>query len=101
MATKLKIIDDVADIGPAPKVPEFDIAPTRKRHAGWNSARSQSGGAASTRMSGGSRSASRAYERPRARVAANFDNFRPARLERAHARPAAIAAFREPGATSH
>src|SRR5215213_8605545 len=35
MATKLKIIEDVADIVPAPTIPEFDIAPTRKRHAGW------------------------------------------------------------------
>jgi hypothetical protein len=39
MATKLKIIQDVADIVPAPKVPEFDIAPTRKRHAGWTADR--------------------------------------------------------------
>jgi len=39
MATKLKIIEDVADIVPAPKVPEFDIAPTRKRHAGWTADR--------------------------------------------------------------
>lgn len=35
MATKLKIVDDVADIVPAPQVPDFEIAPTRKRHAGW------------------------------------------------------------------
>ena len=35
MATKLKIIEDVADIVPAPTPPDFDIAPTRKRHAGW------------------------------------------------------------------
>jgi hypothetical protein len=35
VATKLKIIEDVADIVPAPRVPDFDIAPTRKRHAGW------------------------------------------------------------------
>jgi hypothetical protein len=39
MATKLKIIEDVADIVPAPTVPEFDIAPTRKRHAGWTAER--------------------------------------------------------------
>ena len=50
MATKLKVVEDHADIVPAPKVPdnegsrgsttsvgiEFDTAPTRKRHAGWN-----------------------------------------------------------------
>lgn len=35
MATKLKVVEDVADIVPAPQVPEFDPAPTRKRHAGW------------------------------------------------------------------
>jgi hypothetical protein len=35
MATKLKIITDHADVVPAPKAPDFDIAPTRKRHAGW------------------------------------------------------------------
>jgi hypothetical protein len=44
MATKLKIIEDVADIVPAPTVPaptppDFDIAPTRKRHAGWTAER--------------------------------------------------------------
>ena len=39
MATKLKIVNDVADIVPAPKVPDFDIAPTRKRHAGWTAER--------------------------------------------------------------
>src|SRR5947209_9719607 len=39
MATKLKIIEDVADIVPAPKPPQFDIAPTRKRHAGWTAER--------------------------------------------------------------
>jgi hypothetical protein len=39
MATKLKIIEDVADIVPAPTLPEFDIAPTRKRHAGWTAER--------------------------------------------------------------
>lgn len=39
MATKLKIIEDHADIVPAPKLPEFDIAPTRKRHAGWTAER--------------------------------------------------------------
>jgi hypothetical protein len=39
MATKLKIIEDVADIVPAPTLPEFDLAPTRKRHAGWTAER--------------------------------------------------------------
>src|SRR3954447_12867853 len=39
MATKLKVIEEVADIVPAPQVPEFDIAPTRKRHAGWTDER--------------------------------------------------------------
>jgi len=35
MATKLKVIHEHADIVSAPQVPDFDIAPTRKRHAGW------------------------------------------------------------------
>ncbi|HZC38035.1 MAG TPA: hypothetical protein VE221_05095 [Sphingomicrobium sp.] len=35
MATKLKVIEDVADIVPAPVIPEFDIAPTRNQHSGW------------------------------------------------------------------
>ena len=35
MATKLKIVEDVADTVPASNVPDFDPAPTRKRHAGW------------------------------------------------------------------
>jgi len=35
MATRLKVITDHADIVPAPTPPDFDIAPTRKRHAGW------------------------------------------------------------------
>jgi hypothetical protein len=39
VATKLKIIEDVADIVPAPEVPEFTPAPTRKRHAGWTAER--------------------------------------------------------------
>ena len=39
MATKLKIVNEVADIVPTPKVPDFDIAPTRKRHAGWTAER--------------------------------------------------------------
>lgn len=39
MAAKLKIIEDAADIVPAPKLPEFSPAPTRKRHAGWTAER--------------------------------------------------------------
>jgi hypothetical protein len=39
MATKLKIIEDVADVVPAPQVPDFDPAPTRKRRAGWTAER--------------------------------------------------------------
>lgn len=39
MATKLKVVEDVADIVPAPKAPDFDTAPTRKRHAGWTAER--------------------------------------------------------------
>ena len=39
MATKLKVVEDVADIVPAPKVPDFEPAPTRKRHAGWTAER--------------------------------------------------------------
>ena len=39
MATKLKVVEDVADIVPAPTPPEFDIAPTRKQHAGWTAER--------------------------------------------------------------
>ena len=35
MATKLKVITDRADIVPAPQVPDFTPAPTRKRRAGW------------------------------------------------------------------
>jgi len=35
MATKLKIIEDHARIVPAPTIPDFEPAPTRKRHAGW------------------------------------------------------------------
>jgi hypothetical protein len=41
MATKLKIVEDHADIVPAPTLPEFDAAPTRKRHAGWTADRQQ------------------------------------------------------------
>ena len=36
MATKLKVVDDVADIVPAP---DFTPAPTRKRRAGWTAER--------------------------------------------------------------
>ena len=39
MSRKLKIVENVADIVPAPEVPDFDIAPTRKRHAGWTAER--------------------------------------------------------------
>ena len=40
MATKLKVVTDHADIVPAPQsAPDFDIAPTRKRHAGWTADR--------------------------------------------------------------
>lgn len=39
MATKLKIIEDVANVVPAPSVPAFTPAPTRKRHAGWTAER--------------------------------------------------------------
>lgn len=35
MATKLKVVEDVADIVPAPTIPQFEPAPTRKRKAGW------------------------------------------------------------------
>jgi hypothetical protein len=39
MATKLKVIEDHADIVPAPTPPEFTPAPTRKQHAGWTAER--------------------------------------------------------------
>ena len=39
MATKLKVIEDVADIVPAPKLPDFTPAPTRKSNAGWTAER--------------------------------------------------------------
>ena len=39
MATKLKVVEDAADIVPAPQIPDFDVAPTRKRHAGWTAER--------------------------------------------------------------
>jgi hypothetical protein len=38
MATKLKVVEDVADIVPAP-TPGFTPAPTRNRHAGWTAER--------------------------------------------------------------
>lgn len=39
MATKLKIVEEIADIVPAPTIPEFTPAPTRKRQAGWSADR--------------------------------------------------------------
>lgn len=39
MATKLKVVDEVADILPVPEPPQFDIAPTRKQHSGWTAER--------------------------------------------------------------
>jgi hypothetical protein len=39
MATKLKVVEDVADIVPAPTIPQFDPAPSRKRIAGWTAER--------------------------------------------------------------
>ena len=39
MATKLKIIDDVADIVPPPQIPEFVPVPTRKHRVGWTAER--------------------------------------------------------------
>lgn len=39
MATKLKIIEDVADIVPAPTPPAFTAAPARKRSTGWTADR--------------------------------------------------------------
>ena len=39
MATKLKIIEDSADIVAAPVLPAFAPALTRKRHAGWTAER--------------------------------------------------------------
>lgn len=39
MATKLKIVEQIADIVPAPTLPDFELAPTRKRHAGWTAER--------------------------------------------------------------
>src|SRR3954463_4971761 len=39
MATKLKVVEQVADIVPAPPLPDFELAPTRKRNAGWTAER--------------------------------------------------------------
>lgn len=39
MATKLKVVDDVADIVASPEVPQFDLAPTRNKHSGWTAER--------------------------------------------------------------
>ena len=39
MTTKLKVVEEVADIVPAPEMPEFDIAPTRNRASGWTAER--------------------------------------------------------------
>jgi hypothetical protein len=39
IATKLKVVEEVADIVPAPQLPEFTPAPTRKRLAGWTAER--------------------------------------------------------------
>jgi hypothetical protein len=39
MATKLKVVEDHADIVPAPTLPEFTPAPTRKQRAGWTAER--------------------------------------------------------------
>ena len=39
MATKLKVVEDAADIVPAPTIPQFDPAPSRKRIAGWTAER--------------------------------------------------------------
>lgn len=39
MATKLKVVEQVADIVPAPTLPEFEPAPTRNQHSGWTAER--------------------------------------------------------------
>jgi len=39
MATKLKVVSEVADIVAAPQVPDFDPAPTRNQHSGWTAER--------------------------------------------------------------
>jgi hypothetical protein len=35
MATRLKVVTETSEAVAAPTPPDFDIAPTRKRHAGW------------------------------------------------------------------
>jgi len=42
MATKLKVVEEVADIVPAPEPPQFEIAPTRNKHSGWTAERQRS-----------------------------------------------------------
>src|SRR4051794_21996880 len=39
MATKLKVIEAIPDIVPAPTIPDFDPAPTRNQKAGWTAER--------------------------------------------------------------
>ena len=39
MATKLKIVEDAGEAAPAPTLPQFTPAPTRKRNAGWTAER--------------------------------------------------------------
>jgi len=39
MATRLKVVEQAQDIAPAPDVPEFTPAPTRKSRAGWTADR--------------------------------------------------------------
>jgi hypothetical protein len=39
MSRKLKIVQNDADIVPAPQVPQFTPAPTRKQHSGWTAER--------------------------------------------------------------
>jgi len=40
MATRLKVVtESEADLAPPPTIPDFEPAPTRKRHAGWTAER--------------------------------------------------------------
>lgn len=39
MATKLKVVEQVADIVAPPTIPQFDPVPTRKRNTGWTADR--------------------------------------------------------------
>lgn len=39
MATKLKVVEELAEIIPPAEPPTFDIAPTRNRHTGWTAER--------------------------------------------------------------